>query len=170
YHPLRPPHPLPTRRSSDLRCGAGAQGAAGPRGPGRRCGSESRRCGFVTGLADRGDDLVGGGDGGVVIDLDTAGGELHADVLDALQAADLLLDLGHAGRAAEALGAEDGVGAGGGGGGHGGPSYRIVVLGGSSLDVSSIYEGSSYLDMTAINQPHSHLTCSSTPSVAPGRT
>src|SRR5699024_7938579 len=71
---------------------------------------------------------------------------------------------------AEALGAEDGVGAGGGGGGHGGPSYRIVVLGGSSLDVSSIYEGSSYLDMTAINQPHSHLTCSSTPPVAPGIT
>src|SRR5699024_1123458 len=62
------------------------------------------------------------------VDLDAAGGELHADVLHALESADLLLDLGDAGGAAEALGAEDGVGAGGGGGGHGGPSFWIVVL------------------------------------------
>src|SRR5690625_1171775 len=109
----------------------------GLKGPATGTGSEGRRRGRVTGLGDRGDDLVGGGKGGVVIDLDAAGGELHADAANALQTADLLLDLGDAGGAAEALGAEDGVG-GGGGGSHDVLSFSIVVLGGSSLDVPSI--------------------------------
>src|SRR5699024_8561456 len=98
--------------------GTGAAGAAGPSGPRRGSGSEGRRGRDVAGPADGGGDLVDGGHCGVVLDLDPARGELDADAPHAPQAADLLLDLGDAGGAAEALGAEERAGDGGGGGGH----------------------------------------------------
>src|SRR5699024_8139101 len=92
--------------------------AAGTGGGPASEGGEHRR---VAGLAGRGDDLVGGGERGIVLHLDAAGGELHRDVLDAGQAAHALLDLRHARGAAEALRAEEGAGRRTGGGGHGEP-------------------------------------------------
>src|SRR5699024_8142681 len=114
-------------------------------------GSEDGRGCLIAGRADRGDDLVGAGDGGVVIDLDAAGGELHAHVLDAREAADLLLDLGDTAGTAEARGAEDRVGDGSGGGGH--DVRPSVSPGRVSLAVVSTYGEQSGADMMTIKRP-----------------
>src|SRR5690606_687777 len=56
-------------------------------------GSDGRRCRPVAGLRDGGDEVVDRRLRLVVIDFDTARREVHLHVLDAFQAADLLLDL-----------------------------------------------------------------------------
>src|SRR5699024_1892309 len=85
---------------------------------------ERRGGGLVAGLGHCGDDFVHGGAFGVVVDFDARGGEVDLHVLDALETADLLLDLGDAGRAGEPFGPQDSVC--GGGGAHGGFPFVVV--------------------------------------------
>src|SRR5690606_19948163 len=81
--------------------------------PSRSVPSERSRTGDVARLRDGCDQGVDIGDGRIVADLDTRGGEVHLHRLHAGQSADALLDLAHARGAGEALGAQHGGGGGG---------------------------------------------------------
>src|SRR5665647_410782 len=89
--------------------------------------SEGDRAGGVAGLGDRRDQLVDADQGRVVVDLDAGGGEVHLYGGHAVKPPDLLFDLRNAGRAGEALGAQDRVGVGGSGGAHGSCPFRSCI-------------------------------------------
>ena len=75
-------------------------------------GSEGGDLRLVAGLGDGVDQVLRAGALGVVVNLDAGRGEVHLHVFDAGELANLLLDLGDARGAGEALGAKDGVGGG----------------------------------------------------------
>lgn len=65
---------------------------------------------LIAGLIDSSNEIVDGTSCLIVVDLNATRGEVHRHVLDAIELADLLLDLGHARRARETLGAQQSVG------------------------------------------------------------
>src|SRR5699024_3426967 len=94
--------------------------------------SERRRPSGVTSLGDGGDQVVHTHYRGVVLDLDSSGGEVGFHRLDTLQPSDTLLDLGHAGRAGEAFRPHGGGGDVGGGAHHRSSQYLLPRFGRST--------------------------------------